>query len=481
MNRIFAQHLNKFAVVYLDDILVFSKTPEEHLRHLTVVMETLRANRLYAKESKCDFNCASVKFLGHVVSAAGVSVDPSKVAVVQHWATPKNVSELRSFLGLANYFRRFMQGYSSRVAVLHNLTKQDAPWVWTPACQAAFQGVKDALSSAPVLRLPDFSLPFELIADASLLGVGAVLLQKEQPIAYFSRKFTPAERNYITTEQELLAVHEALKEWRCYLEGSETTLVTDHNPNTFLNSQPLLSRRQARWMEFLARFHYTWQYRPGRVNVADPISRGPHLASISALLADDNCPLPPDAPIDTLLCWGYTADKWYTDANNTADLFRHQGLRFRRTPTGYVKCVPNIPSVIHRVLIAHHNTPWAGHTGRDRMEELVRRTYWWPTLAADVKKHVASCDKCQRSKPRTGPVPSTLQSLPVPSELWESVTVDFITGLPRTASGHDAIVSLWTAAQRWHILQHAKSPYLQSKLHNCSCTTLCACMGNPLS
>jgi hypothetical protein len=126
MNYIFAPHLNKFVVVYLDDILVFSKTPEEHLRHLRVVMETLRANQLYAKESKCDFNCASVKFLGHVVSAAGVSVDPSKVAVVQRWATPKNVSELRSFRGLANYFHRFMQGYSSRVAVLHNLTKQDA-------------------------------------------------------------------------------------------------------------------------------------------------------------------------------------------------------------------------------------------------------------------------------------------------------------------------------------------------------------------
>jgi transposase InsO family protein len=438
MNRLFAPHLGKFVVVYLDDILVFSATPEEHVKHLRIVLETLRANNLYAKQSKCDFNRASVKFLGHVVAHDGVRVDPNKVSVVQNWACPKNVAELRSFLGLANYFRRFIQGFSTQVAVLHGLTKQGAPWVWTPACQAAFEGVKHALSSAPVLRLPDFTKPFELVADASLSGIGAVLLQEDRPIAYYSRKFIPAERNYITTEQELLAVHEALKEWRCYLEGSETTLVTDHNPNTYLNTQPLLSRRQARWMEFLARFHYNWQYRPGRINVADPISRGPHLTAASLVITDDD-PLPPDAPLDVALCWGYASDKWYSDPANTKDLLRQNGLWFRQNAYGYAKCVPAVRSVIRRVLKAHHDTAWAGHPGRDRMEDLVKRAYWWPGMSADIRRYVESCDLCQRSKPRAGPTPGTLQSLPIPAGPWESVTMDFITGLPRTASGHDAI------------------------------------------
>ncbi|MGQ3348719.1 reverse transcriptase domain-containing protein, partial [Bosea sp. (in: a-proteobacteria)] len=422
MNRIFSDYINDFVVVYLDDILIYSKSAADHAKHLDLVLKRLREHELYAKLKKCDFNKPEVNFLGHVVCAEGIKVDPSKVKVVAEWPAPTSVSELRSFLGLANYFRRFMQGYSKRVAVLHDLTKASVPFVWTPSCQAAFEGVKHSLTSAPVLALPDFTKPFELIADASLDGIGAVLQQEGRPLAYHSRKLSSAERNYTTGEQELLAVHDALQVWRCYLEGSEVTLVTDHNPNTFLNTQALLSRRQARWMEFLARFKYKWLYRPGRSNVADPISRNPTLHRPSAQCSAIRSP---QSDLNEEIMKGYRKDDWYLDPTNTAGLTRSRGLWFK----GGRVAVPCLRPLILRILNDHHDSPWAGHPGRDRTLDLVERHFWWPTLRADVERYVAHCDKCQRSKPRGGRVPGTLQPLPIPNDPWESVTVDFVTGL----------------------------------------------------
>ncbi|MGQ3285828.1 RNase H-like domain-containing protein [Bosea sp. (in: a-proteobacteria)] len=315
---------------------------------------------------------------------------------------------------------------------MHDLTKASVPFVWTPSCQAAFEGVKHSLTSAPVLALPDFTKPFELIADASLDGIGAVLQQEGRPLAYHSRKLSSAERNYTTGEQELLAVHDALQVWRCYLEGSEVTLVTDHNPNTFLNTQALLSRRQARWMEFLARFKYKWLYRPGRSNVADPISRNPTLHRPSAQCSAIRSP---QSDLNEEIMKGYRKDDWYLDPTNTAGLTRSRGLWFK----GGRVAVPCLRPLILRILNDHHDSPWAGHPGRDRTLDLVERHFWWPTLRADVERYVAHCDKCQRSKPRGGRVPGTLQPLPIPHDPWESVTVDFVTGLPRTLHGYDAI------------------------------------------
>lgn len=281
MNDVFRDYLGKFVVVYLDDILVFSKSAAEHERHLRLVLQRLREHKLYARAEKCHFNKPEVEFLGHIVGADGVKVDPRKVKAVEDWPVPTSVHELRSFLGLANYFRRFLQGYSSLVRPLTDLLKNDAGVVrdWDKAAQTAFDGVKHVLTRAPVLALPDFQAavkdePFEVVADASLHGIGAVLLQGKRPIAFESKKFSPAEKNYDTSQRELLAVIHALKVWRCYLEGAPFTLVTDHHPNTFFETQQTLSPRMARWYEFLTRFTFMrWEYRPGRTNVADPLSR----------------------------------------------------------------------------------------------------------------------------------------------------------------------------------------------------------------
>ena len=278
MNKVFQAHLGKFCLVYLDDILIFSKTEEEHLEHLRQVLDLLREHRFYAKISKCHFFKDELEYLGHIVGRDGIRVDPRKVKAVEDWPIPTDLHKVRSFLGLANYFRKFMLGYATVVAPLTALTRKDATFDWTPRCQRAFEKVKAMLTSAPVLRLPDPSLPYEVICDASITGVGAVLMQAGRPVAFESRKLAPAETRYTTTEQELLAVVHALKTWRCYLEGAPhgVTVVTDHCPLTFFETQAALSRRQARWNEYLSRFTFTWEYRPGRINAADPLSRYPH-------------------------------------------------------------------------------------------------------------------------------------------------------------------------------------------------------------
>jgi hypothetical protein len=212
MNRIFAPYLGRFVVVFLDDITVFSCSAAEHDQHLRTVLATLRQHRLFAKLSKCAFNKPEVAYLGHIVGRNGLRMDPKKVEVVRTWRTPRTATELRSFLGLCNYFRRFIQGYSSVVACLHELLRKGVAFVWGTAHQHAFERLKQLLTTAPVLALPDFSKPFEVVSDASLNGTGAVLLQDRRPLAYTSRKFTPAERNYTTGDQELLGIIHALKE-----------------------------------------------------------------------------------------------------------------------------------------------------------------------------------------------------------------------------------------------------------------------------
>eukprot|EP00798_Chlamydomonas_sp_ICE-L_P006677 gene6677-biopygen1870 len=212
MNKKIAPFLHKFVVVYLDDILVYGRNPEEYAANLEKVLQVLQDEEFYAKLSKCTFNQSEVKFLGHIIGRDGVKVNPKKVATVRDWPTPRHAKHVQQFLGLTNYFRKFIQGYSSMAAPLSDLTKLKGNFgdKWTTAHSSAFEGLKTALTSAPVLMLPDFDKPFEVISDASLLGKGAVLLQDKHPVAYSSKKYIPAEKNYTVSEQEMLDLITAL-------------------------------------------------------------------------------------------------------------------------------------------------------------------------------------------------------------------------------------------------------------------------------
>ena len=285
MNDVFRDHLGKSVNVYLDDIMVYSKEPKEEAQHeqhklaLEPVFMKMREHRLYGKLSKSFFGQHEIPWLGQILNKEGVRPDPAKTSVVADWPRPDNVKELQSFLGFANWFRQYMQGYSQHTAVLTKLTRKSQAYDWTPECEDAFLWVKQALANAPVLAHADFTKPFTVWTDASMDGVGAVLQQEKRPIAYESARFSPAERNYTIGEQELLAVIHALKKWRVYLEGGPhpVRLRTDHQPLTYLPTKGVLGGRQVRWAEYLSRFNIEWEYIPGQRNIADALSRMPSL------------------------------------------------------------------------------------------------------------------------------------------------------------------------------------------------------------
>ena len=281
MNRIFRPYLDQFVIVFIDDILIYSGSEEEHAEHLRIVLQILREHRLYAKLSKCQFWLDSVTFLGHIVSAEGVSVDPQKVEAILNWKPPTSVTEIRSFLCLAGYYRKFVEGFSKIAAPLTRLTRKEEPFLWSEACQQSFDELKRRLTSAPVLTLPSGQDGFAVYCDASRQGLGCVLMQNDKVIAYASRQLKKHEQNYPTHDLELASVVFALRIWRHYLYGVPCRIFTDHKSLQYLFTQKELNMRQRRWIELIKDYECTIEYHPGKANVvADALSRRP-MSSLS--------------------------------------------------------------------------------------------------------------------------------------------------------------------------------------------------------
>ena len=299
MNETFREQLHKSVLCFLDDILIFSKTKEEHLAHVREVLTLLRAKKLYGKLSKCEFMRSEVGFLGHRLGERGLSVAPEKVAAVREWPAPRNPHDVRSFLGLAGFYRKFVQNFSKLALPLTELTHEKAPWTWGAEQQQAFDALKAALCSAPVLLIPDPSLPYTLNTDACKYAIGATLQQDHgnglQPVAYRSKKLSPAERNYDTREQEFMALYDACSYWRHYLHSEHPfTLRTDHESLKYCKTMPNLTPRLARWMEKMADFDYNIEHIAGAKNVvADALSRRHDLQQPDAA---EPAPAAPPAP-----------------------------------------------------------------------------------------------------------------------------------------------------------------------------------------
>jgi hypothetical protein len=236
MNKVFMEYLDRFIVVFIDDILVFSKTMEEHEEHLRLVLEKLRSNQLYAKFSKCEFWLTEVAFLGHVISAGGVSIDPGKVKDVLNWMPPATVSEIRSFLGLAGYYRWFIKDFSKIAKPMTKLLEKNNVFEWTKECQASFEELKKRLTSSPILVLPDLTKKFDIYCGASRQGLGCVLMQG-QVVYYASRQLRKQEDNYPTHDLELAAVVHDLKIWRHYLIGHRCEIYSDHKSLKYIFTQ----------------------------------------------------------------------------------------------------------------------------------------------------------------------------------------------------------------------------------------------------
>ena len=292
MNRVFRPYLDQFVVVFIDDILVYSKDAQEHEHHLRIVLQTLRENKLFAKLSKCDFWLKEVSFLRHIVSAVGIRVDPMKIEAIVNWKPPRNVTEVRSFLGLAGYYRRFVQGFSVIASSLTRLLRKGVKFDWDDKCQSSFEKLKEILIEAPVLIQPTSGRDYTVYSDASRIGLGCVLMQDGKVVAYASRQLKPHEQNYPTHDLELAAVVFALKIWRHYLYGEKCRIFTDYKSLKYLLTQKDLNLRQWRWLELLKDYDCIIDYHPGKANVvADALSR----KMISSLtLKDYDCRFAPD-------------------------------------------------------------------------------------------------------------------------------------------------------------------------------------------
>ncbi|GKD47191.1 putative reverse transcriptase domain-containing protein [Tanacetum coccineum] len=274
MNRVCKPYLDKFVIVFIDDILIYSKSEEEHEVHLKTILDLLKKEKLYAKFSKCEFWLKEVQFLGHVVNRDGIHVDPSKVESVKNWKIPESSTEIRSFLGLAGYYRRFIENFSKIAKPLTLLTQKNKTYVWGDKQDEAFRILKEKLCNAPVLALPDGPDDFVVSCDASKQGFGSVLMQRGKVIAYASRQLKKHEKNYTTHDLELGAVVFALKIWRHYLYGTKSVIFTDHKSLQYIFDQKDLNICQRQWIELLSDYECEIKYHLGKENVvADALSR----------------------------------------------------------------------------------------------------------------------------------------------------------------------------------------------------------------
>ena len=447
MNDIFRDMTDDFVVIYLDDILIFSADPAKHEQHVRLVLERLRHHNLHAKPEKCQFHTDTTEYLGFIVSPKGVAMDPAKTKVIGDWPTPRNLKEVQSFLGFANFYRRFIDAYSRIVRPLTNLTQKDTPFQWSPPQEAAFQQLKSAFQSAPVLAHfdPDHQIIIE--TDASDFAIGTILSQLQpadndiHPIAFHSRTMAPAERNYDIYDKELLAIVESFQHWRHYLEGARHRIevFSDHENLQYFLEKRHLNRRQARWAEFLGPFDFHVNHRAGRLaqkvdvltrrrdvyprNSDNPNLQAHHLQSLlqpKHLLAN--------LILDSTVIHEQINQGLHTDpttpttpaASNTLDASNtHTDQRFTTNEHGQVLFadrlfVPDTDNLRLLITQSHHDHALAGHPGIKKTIQLIKRRFNWPGLDKFVTDFVKSCPDCRRAKAIRHKPFSPLRFLPIP-------------------------------------------------------------------
>ncbi|KAJ0824772.1 putative nucleotidyltransferase, Ribonuclease H [Helianthus annuus] len=439
MNRVCKPYLDKFVIVFIDDILIYSRTKEEHEQHLRTILELLKKEKLYAKFSKCEFWIREVQFLGHVVNEKGIHVDPSKIEAIKNWEAPKTPTEVRQFLGLAGYYRRFIENFSKIAQPLTALTQKDKKYDWGVKQEEAFQLLKSKLCDAPILSLPEGTEDFVIYCDASRQGLGCVLMQRQKVIAYASRQLKVHERNYTTHDLELGAVVFALKIWRHYLYGTRCTIFTDHKSLQHIFDQKELNMRQRRWVELLNDYDCEIKYHPGKANVvADALSRKERVKTLRV------------RALEMTIRTNLTAR--IRDAQREALKGENRKAEYLRGALKYMApneegalyfkkriWVPLYGGIREVILNESHKSRYSIHPGSDKMYQDLKEYYWWPRLKSDVAVYVGKCLTCAKVKAEYQKPSGLLQQPEIPVWKWEQISMDFITKLPRTLRGHDMI------------------------------------------
>ena len=452
MNRIFYDCIDKFLVVYMDDLLIFSKDEESHLHHIETVFSRLHDHKLYVSPKKCDLWKSEIEFLGLIVGRNGIQADPRKVEILRNWPKPKSLTDVRSFMGLLQFFRRFIKNFSGIAAPLTNLTKKDQGiQKWDSRCDEAFQKLKNAITSAPILVAPDWKKSFRGHIDASNFAVGGTLTQldengKDRIIAFFSRKLSSAEQNYTANDRELLGLIFFLKRFRCYLEGASFEIFTDNQVLKHFFTKAKLSRREAGWLETLGNFGiFPISLKPGKIHVlGDTLSRAPH-ASFNSFEV-------PYIDVDQVI-GSYDDDRFFgpliraKQGENIEDGLLRKRL-IRLLPLYYLDgkrllyngkvCVPR--KAVSSVLQLAHDSKVAGHFGFSKTLSRLKN-FHWKHKHNDVLNYVKGCITCQQKKDHQGKRLTDPSSLEVPQRRWGSLSTDFIVGLPRTKNGYDSITT----------------------------------------
>ncbi|RVW93684.1 Transposon Ty3-I Gag-Pol polyprotein [Vitis vinifera] len=471
MNRVFRAYLDRFVIVFVDDILIYSRSLEEHKQHLVTTLGTLRRHQLYGKLEKSEFWLTEVNFLGHVVSEAGIAIDHSKVEAVQEWQRPTNVFEVRSFLGLAGYYRRFVEDFSRIAAPMTRLTRKGVKFDWNEECENAFQELKRKLTTAPVLTAPISGELFMIYCDASTVGLGCVLMQQGKVVAYASRQLKQHERNYPAHDLELAAVVFALKTWRHYLYGEKFEVYSDHKSLKYIFTQKDLNSRQRRWMETLEDYDFALHYHPGKANVvADALSRksygqlsnlglrefemhaviedfelclsqegrGPCLYSISARLMVIQRIV--EAQVHDEFLEKVKAQLVAGEIDENWSMYEDGSVRFKGR-----LCVPKDVELRNELLADAHRAKYTIHPGNTKMYQDLKRQFWWSGMKRDIAQFVANCQICQQVKAEHQRPAGLLQPLPIPEWKWDNITMDFVIGLPRTRSKKNGV---WVIVDR---------------------------------
>jgi hypothetical protein len=471
--------LDLFCIVYFDDVLIFSDTLEEHVDHVKRVLSRLRDYGLTCKLKKCEFHATSVSFLGFVISPDGVSMDPDRVEAITEWPVPTDVHEIQIFLGFANFYRRFVDGYSRVVSPITSLLCKGQKFNWSSACQSAFEELKHRFTSAPILKHFDPDLPIRIHTDASGFAISAIISQLHNshwhPVAFYSRKCIPAECNYDVPDREMLAVVESMRHWRHYLEGARHPIqvLSDHKNLTSFMSTKVLNRRQARWAELLANYDFVLIHTPGIKNPADGPSRRPDYAhdisvptgsliparalrllptpskfspenhpfvsnALFASLVGVNTALAPEPDLRDRILQLLPTD---VDAQRRRELVSDPTTPWSwQNGLLFYKNLVYIPEPLRAdVIEMHHDGPLLGHPGVSRTCELISRNYWFPRMQRLVEDYINSCHLCQLSKAPRHARHGELAALPVPTSPWKGLSCDFITDLP-VSNGKDSIL-----------------------------------------
>jgi len=449
--------------VYLDDIIIYGNTRAVHDRRVRQVMERLRHHNFKLGWTKCEFLRSSIEVLGHLVDASGIHPTKGKSKAIANWPDPTNVAELMSFLGFVGYYRCFIPNMAELAAPLHELTKRGVAWKWAREHQDAFNKLKTAL--VKTLAPPDFSQPFVLVTDASKLATGCVLAQirrgKEVPIAFASKKLTPAEQNYSTQEQEMLSVIHAIKKFLHYIDGYRFIVVNDHLNLKYFLKQKKLSGRLQRWILFLQQFSFEIVHRKGVLNVAaDALSRMKHESDAgqngggeglaSVLLDLIQQPLTAaSVPSFSLPC-GVTHETLGRHQKVDGLFQRHvvnaagrflvlDGVLVRKYANGSV--VPVIPpSLVPTILYLTHDV--RAHFGFRKSLAYLKSTCWWPKQRADLKTYIRSCHNCQLRKVPQDPSRNALLQLFDVQAPFEMIGIDFTGPFPVSPEGNRFVLVL---------------------------------------